>query len=310
MSFHKNRVDLNLINMQSKYAPLDLIEKSEKAFKKQIEIIVQNINNSPSIKVVLIAGPSSAGKTTSAKFIKEELIRTNKGAEVISMDNFFINRDITPILEDGTYDFENINTVDIPYFKNFIEQILTQKKAEMPIFNFYTGMREKEYINIELVGNSILIIEGIHALNPLILSNHEEEIYRVFVNPNTEYYIDDTLIIELRELRRIRRIIRDYYMRGIKPSETIKNWENVVRGEKKFIFPYKVNADFILDTTHYYEPLIYKKYLPSLLAQDDQTEFVQINEDLSHFEEMDIELVPKNSLLMEFLQGIVSLKNK
>lgn len=302
-NYKKMRVDLNLINLQSKHAPQDLIEKSENAFKEQIKTVVKKVSEKESVKIILLAGPSSAGKTTSAKLIKKHLIESGKGSEVISMDNFFINREITPILEDGSYDFENVNTVDIPYFKKFIDKILTTGKAEMPIFNFLTGQREDIYVDIELQDNSILIIEGIHALNPIILNNHEEEVYRVFVNPNTEYYLNNEVIIEVRELRRIRRMIRDYYTRGIKPNETIKNWKNVVDGERKFIFPFKENADFILDSTHYYEPLMYKKYIPALL--DGSKEAREIFADLEYFEELDAHLVPKESLLNEFLEGVI-----
>lgn len=302
-SFAKHRVDLDLINLQSKYAPSELIEKSEQAFKNQIISVANEIISKPLVKIVLLSGPSSAGKTTSAKLIKEQLIASGKGAEVISMDNFFIDRCVTPKLEDGSYDFENIASLDIVYFKKFVEQILTLKKAQMPIFDFITGTRLPEYVTLELQDNSILIIEGIHALNPLILHGHSNEVYKIFVNPNTEYYIQDEAVIEVRELRRIRRMIRDFYTRGIKPKETLQNWKHVVAGEKKFIFPFKENADFILDSTHYYEPLMYKRYIPPIL--DDSNESKEIAKDLSYFEELDASLVPPTSLLNEFLAGVI-----
>lgn len=309
VKFPKHRVDLNLINLQSKYAPQELVEKSENEFKKQIKEIVRDINSRPQVKVILVAGPSSAGKTTSSLLIKQHLIESGRGAEIISMDNFFINRDVTPILEDGTYDFDNVNTVDIPYFKQFVNEILEKGRAQMPIFNFYTGFREEEYIDLVVEENSLLIIEGIHALNPIVLDHkHEDEVYKVFVNPNTEYYVNDDVVIQVRELRRMRRIIRDYYTRGITPDQTFKNWKNVVASEKKFIFPFKENADYILDTTHYYEPLMYKKYLPSLL--DDSQEAQEIASDLSYFEELDVSLVPTTSLLREFLQGVIEKQEK
>lgn len=305
-TFAKHRVDLNLINLQSHYATSELVEKSEQAFKNQITDISNEIISKPLVKIVLVAGPSSAGKTTSAKLIKEHLIAQGRGAEVISMDNFFIDRAVTPKLDDGSYDFENIVSLDIAYFKKFIEQILTMGKAQMPIFDFITGTRMAEYVTLELQDNSILIIEGIHALNPTIMSNHANEVYKVFVNPNTEYYIQDQLVIEVRELRRMRRMIRDYYTRGIKPHETLKNWKHVVAGEKKYIFPYKGNADYILDTTHYYEPLMFKKYIPSIL--DDSKESKEIEKDLSYFEELDASVIPPTSLLNEFFAGVIKQK--
>lgn len=306
----REKIEIKDVNLLGRTAPENFISNSENAYKKQVAFIAKDIIERQTVKIVLLAGPSSAGKTTSANLIKKELILNGKEAEVISMDNFFINRDVTPMFEDGTYDFENVNTVDIPYFKNFINDILSDKVAKMPDFDFYTGTRKKEFTDIKLNKNSILIIEGIHALNPIIMDQkHEDQIYKVFVNPNVEYYEGDEKIVHVRELRRIRRMIRDFYTRGIKPHETLLNWKNVVAGEKKYIFPYKENADFILDSSHPYEPMMYRKYLPALL--DGSKEAMEISEDLHHFEPMDVSLLPDDSLLQEFLSGVIkSLKNQ
>ncbi len=301
-----NQVDLNLINLQGQVAPLELIKKSERAYKKQITDAVKTIIENPSIRIVLIAGPSSAGKTTSANLLKINLEKKGKHAFVISMDNFFIDRVATPRLPDGSYDFENVQAVDIPFFKNFIHTILSKNNAKMPIFDFVEGVRKKELIDISLPLNTVLIIEGIHALNPLFIDNHESELFRIFVCINTEFYLNDKIVIENRELRRMRRMIRDLYARGISVEETIARWNNVCLGEELYILPFKNNADYVLDSTHYYEPLMYKKYLPPLLDGSEISK--KIEEDLKYCYKLDASLIPSTSLINEFLEGVIGVR--
>lgn len=302
LSLTRTKIEITKLNQKAQENALKLINECEESYKNQIKEVAHLINKLDKVKIVLLSGPSSGGKTTSANLIKAKLNLLGKSAEVISMDNFFINREVTPILENGGYDFENVTTVDIPYFKQFVDEILLNSTAKMPIFNFFTGNREK-YVDFTMKKNGILIIEGIHALNPIILNDHENEVFKVFINPNLEYYHNDKKIVHVRELRRIRRMIRDFYIRGIKPHETLKNWKNVTDGEKKFIFPFKEYADFIVNSSHSYEILVYKKYLPALL--DGSVEANEIQKDLNFFEELDISLVPKTSLIyQEFLSGV------
>ncbi len=303
LATERTKIEIKEVNQKAKNDILGFISECESFYYNQIKEIANQVNKLDKVKIILLAGPSSAGKTTSANLIKKELIALGKPAEVISMDNFFINRDVTPILEDGSFDFENVTTVDIPYFKNFIDEIFLNNTAKMPLFNFISGMREEKYVDLTIEKNGILIIEGIHALNPIILNDHENEVYKVFINPNLEYYDNDTKIVHVRELRRIRRMIRDFYTRGIKPHETLKNWKNVINGEKKFIFPFKEYADYLVNSSHDYEILVYKKYIPALLDGSDEAN--EIAEDLAYFDELDISFVPESSLIFqEFLSGI------
>jgi uridine kinase len=301
--FTRSKIEIQNVNDEVIKNPVEFIKECESRYQSQIADVIDDVLSLKDIKIILLAGPSSAGKTTSANLMRDELLKRDIGAAVISMDNFFINRDVTPMLEDGSYDFENVTTVDIPYFKQFIDDILETRTAKMPIFDFITGMREKEYLDVFLEDNSVIIIEGIHALNPIILNNHENQVYKVFVNPNAEYYNADEKIVHVRELRRIRRMIRDFYNRGIKPHETLKNWKHVVAGEKSFIFPFKEKANYILDSTHAYELPMYKKYLPALL--DGSKEAEEIAEDLSYFSPLSATFVPEDSLLREFLNGVI-----
>ena len=298
----KSSTDISLLNMQNSYSAEELVNNSVKGYFNQINDLVLDLINNKNIKIVLLAGPSSAGKTTTANLIKQGLTEKNIPASVISMDDFFINREVTPKLPDGSYDFENITALDLVCFKNFIKEILTNHKAMMPKFNFITGKRDG-YEELQIKKNGILIIEGIHALNPVIIDSKDNEaIYRVYVCLNTNFCIDNKIVLPAKKLRRIRRTIRDFYTRGVSIEQTVKNWKNVCDGEDKYIKPFKNNADFLIDSTHNCEPLIYKKYLPSLLDGSKIAE--EFENDLKMFGELDLNYLPEKCLLWEFLSGI------
>lgn len=294
-------VDVNLINFQNEHSTLELIDKCESSFINQIDDLISDLLSLPEIKIILLTGPSSSGKTTTANLIASKLTSCNIPSTVISMDDFFIDRDITPILEDGTYDFENVNTIDIPLFKSFLKEILQSNKSKMPRFNFVEGKRIG-FEEIEIKENGIIIIEGIHALNPIFINSHENEIYRVYVSPNTNFTINNKVVLKPNELRRMRRLIRDYFHRGMTVNQTLELWGNVCLGEEKYIKPFKHTANFWIDSTHNYEPLLYKKYLPPILNDDSICN--EIKNSLTFFSEIEIEFLPNNSLLMEFLSGL------
>lgn len=300
---NKSQIDVNYINLQNENSKLDFIQKCEESYKNQINDLVSDLLSLPKIKIVLLTGPSSSGKTTTASNLSKSLTKCGIPSIVVSMDDFFIDRSATPILEDGTYDFENVTTIDIPLFQSFMSEILSSNKAKMPIFDFLKGKRAG-YKDIEIQNNEIIIIEGIHALNPIFTTNHEEEVYRVYACPYTNFTLDNNVILHPEELRRMRRMIRDYYHRGMSIDQTLNLWKNVCLGEDKYIKPFKETANFWIDSTHYYEPLVYKKYLPNLLT--DSPTSMQIKNSLDFFTELDLKYVPKDSLLWEFLSGLKS----
>lgn len=297
----KSSIDLDLVNMQGIHSPQELVSSSMQGYFNQIDDLISDIQNQQSIKVILLSGPSSSGKTTTANIISQKLQNIGLHSFVISMDDFFINREDTPILPDGNYDFENINSIDLPYFKKFLNQIIEQGQSLLPQFDFVTGTRTG-YKNVKVPKSGILIIEGIHALNPAIIDKHKDQLYRVYVCLNTDFCIDNKVVLPARRLRRIRRCIRDFYTRGATISQTIKMWKNVCDGEEMFIKPFKNNADFLIDSTHNFEPLVYKKYLPPLL--DDSQDSKQLEQDLKYACEMDLSHIPPECLLWEFLSGI------
>lgn len=264
----RKKIDIDFINKQSESNLSSLILKSDKYYSDQIKEIVEEIASPESeVKVLLIAGPSSAGKTTTSNLIRLELSMKNISSIVISLDDFYIDRVDTPKLPDGSYDFENINTLDLKYLNFFVDELLKNHKAKMPTFNFLTGKREKDFSDVVIDNHTVVIFEGIHALNPNLINNHKKEIYKIYLSLNADYSKDDDLIIPAKELRLIRRITRDFYTRGYSVLETITSWQNVCVGEDKWIKPFKNTADYIIDSVHPYEILLYSNYSKPILKK-------------------------------------------
>ncbi|MDD4110226.1 MAG: nucleoside kinase, partial [Clostridia bacterium] len=273
------------------------------------------------IKVLLLSGPSSAGKTTSSNILCSSLEKKGINSIVISLDNFYIDRLKTPKLKNGDYDYENITTLDLDYFNNFIDSLLKFHSAKMPIFNFLTGKREKKFTDITIDEKSMIIIEGLHALNPNLIKKHKHEIYKVYVNMNANYTFDNSILIPAKDIRLIRRITRDFFTRGYSALETISTWQNVNDGEDKWIKPFKLTANYIIDSSHEYEILLYSKYttpiLKKLIFQKDKLlrnkslNKTTIENSIEKAKYLYISLkkatsilknkVPKNSLLQEFV---------
>ena len=280
----------------------ELVKISEKMYRDQIKQVVDTTANK-GYKMILVSGPSSSGKTTTANFIGQELVKKNIGSLVVSIDDFFVDLADTPLLPDGTPDCENISAVDIATFNKFFSELLKKGKAKMPRFNFKKHKRDA-WETVTLQEHDVLIVEGIHALNPALLLTNEfdNQIYKVYACTNSKFYKDDKIIIHERDLRLMRRTYRDAFTRGRLPIDTIKQWKNVCEGERTYISPYKTNADVFIDSTHPYEIMIYSNYLSELLlpyADNDETKrlldiFKQVNK-------LSKDCIPHDSLLWEFL---------
>ena len=178
-NYQKISFDLNKVNELSIQAPAKLIADAESLYRKQIDEIAEDIIKNGKYKVVLLAGPSSSGKTTSSNLIRKRLSENGYDSIVVSMDDFYVDRDKTPKLKNGDYDFENVTALDLEYLNKFTADLYERGEAEMPKFNFVTGKREKEFTNIKLNDNTIVIIEGIHALNPIVFKSHTENMYKI-----------------------------------------------------------------------------------------------------------------------------------
>lgn len=301
-NYKKDTFDLTKVNQLSKINQEQLVKDSEKLYHNQINEIAQQIAKNGKYKIVLMAGPSSSGKTTSSNLIREKLAEFGYESIVISTDDFFLNRDVTPRLPNGDYDYENVTALDLEYLNKFIDDMFEKGEAKMPVYNFITGQREEEYKTIRPNSNTIIIIEGIHALNPIVFKKYTENMYKIYICVNSNFEIDGKTIIPAQKLRLMRRLIRDYRTRGMSLENTFKIWPNVLAGEDLYIKPYKNRADYLINSTHAYEPLMYAHHLGPRLQKLEQTEMTKSLLDmLSHCEYLSVTLLPENSLLHEFL---------
>ena len=279
--------------------PQQLIKDAESFYQNQIKDVVNNLSNSTT-KVILIAGPSSAGKTTTSKLLTLNLEKIGKKALVVSLDDFFIDRDKTPILPDGNYDYENIASLDIAYFNKFLRELIENNKAMMPIYDFITGKRKKELVPVEIDNKTIVVFEGIHALNPSLITFNSKDIKKIYIATNTTYIYQNGKDISPIEIRFMRRMLRDFYTRGHSISVTSAMWQNVLNGEIKYIDPYKEQADYKINSSHLYEPLLLSKYLKPLIANSKDKTIQKLYNFLDMCPEMNKSMIPNNSLLQEF----------
>ena len=267
---------------------------------------IQKTNNK--VKVVLIAGPSSSGKTTSCTKLAVYLHSFGLTPKMISMDNFFKDRVDTPRKANGDYDFECLEAIDLKLFNKTIKDLLDGKTVKMPEFDFYSG--EKKFKKeMTLAPTDILLIEGIHALNPKLLSDVDRKLkYKIYLSPLTSVNIDRDNRVYLTDTRLLRRMIRDNRTRGYNVSDTLKLWKDVREGEEKYIFPYQDEADFVFDTSLIYEFCLLKTYVMPLLfsvKSDDPnySEAVRLMKVLNVFLPIPSEAIPADSILREFIGG-------
>ena len=286
-----------------------LIRISETIMNNKILDAIKEIKKTGNkVKVVLIAGPSSSGKTTSCSKLAMYLHGFGLTPKMISMDNFFKERVDTPRKENGDYDFECLEAIDLKLFNKTIKDLLDGKTVKMPTFDFYTG--EKKFkTEMTLAPTDILLIEGIHALNPKLLTDVEKENkYKIYLSPLTAVNIDRDNRIYLTDTRLLRRMIRDNRTRGYNVSDTLKLWQDVRAGEEKYIFPYQDEADYVFNTALIYEFCILKTYVMPLLysvKRDDPnySEALRLMKVLNPFLPIPSEAIPADSILREFIGG-------
>ena len=287
----------------------DLILISEALHEKKIAYIADAIASKEKIKVVLIAGPSSSGKTTFANRLGIQL-RVNGSIPIrISLDDYFLNRDKTPIDENGEYDFESINAIDIDLFNKDLNELLQGKEVEIPSFNFKTGSREWLGHKVKIPKNGVVIIEGIHGLNPILTNSVDDEYkYKIYISALTQLNLDNHNRIATTDVRKIRRIVRDYLSRGYGAEETLKMWPSIKRGEKKNIFVFQEEADVMFNSTLVYELCVLKPYAIKELEKikpgsSVYNEAKRLISFLSFFKEIEFSDVLENSILREFIGG-------
>lgn len=258
------------------------------------------------VKLIFISGPSSSGKTTFANRLAIHLKIHGKKPFTISMDDFYLDRKDTPKLEDGSYDFENIETLDLSLFHQTLDQLLALKEVHMPRYNFITGNKEFEKDTVKIDEQTIIIIEGIHGLNPRISKQYKDNCFKIYINALTHLNLDEHNRIPTSDYRLIRRIVRDHQFRGYSASQTLQLWKKVREGENKYIFTYQEEADFILNTSMVYEMAILKKIAMPLLREipENHPNYLEANRIrnlLEYFLDGDESKVPSTSILAEFI---------
>ena len=288
----------------------DLIRVSEALHEKKIAEIADKITNHEEQKrIVLISGPSSSGKTTFANRLGIQLRVNGYTPKTISLDNYFVNRDKTPKDEDGEYDYEALEAIDVDLFNKHLSALLEGHEVEIPLYNFETGSREDAGQRMKMNTNTILVIEGIHGLNDkLTASISPEDKYKIYVSALTSMNIDDHNRIPSTDTRIIRRIVRDNQFRGCSAINTINRWPSVRRGEEKNIFPYQENADIMFNSSLVYELCLLKTYAEPLLMKlgpenERYSEVKRLIEFLSYFLPIEGKEVPNNSIVKEFVGG-------
>ena len=291
----------------------DLINVSEALQERKIVKIADEIasrqNGDNRVKMVLISGPSSSGKTTFSKRLSIQLMTNGLKPYPVSLDDYFVNREDTPLDENGKHDFESLYALDLPYFESHLKALLNGEEIELPKFNFTTGKRENSGNKLKLDDNMILILEGIHALNPELTPNiPAENKYKVYVSALTTILLDNHNYIPTTDNRLLRRIIRDAKYRNYSAEDTIARWPSVRAGEDKWIFPYQENADAMFNSALLFELAVIKDHIEPILrkvpnSSPEYSEAHRLLKFLSYFVSIQDTELPPTSLLREFLGG-------
>lgn len=291
----------------------DLINVSEALQEKKIAQIADEITHrnqdGQRVKLVLISGPSSSGKTTFSKRLSIQLMTNGLKPYPISLDDYFVNRNDTPLDENGKHDFESLYAVDLPFFEEQLTTLLNGGEVELPRYNFTTGKREMSGKKLRIDEHMILIIEGIHALNPALTPHiPNENKYKVYVSALTTILLDNHNYIPTTDNRLLRRIIRDYKYRNYSAEETIARWPSVRVGEEKWIFPYQENADAMFNSALLFELAVLKDYVEPVLRKvpnrcPEYSEAHRLLRFLNYFVSVQDKELPPTSLLREFLGG-------
>ncbi|MDR2557100.1 MAG: nucleoside kinase [Bacteroidales bacterium] len=286
-----------------------LIKISEALHEKKIALIADKIKERKSARTVLISGPSSSGKTTFSKRLGVHLQVLGFQTIEISLDNYFVNREFTPKDENGEYNFEALEALDIDFFNEQLYALLEDEEVEVPSFDFKTGKRVFKGNKIRMTPKTILIIEGIHALNPALTNKIARYLkYNIFCSALTHIALDSQNLVKSTDNRILRRIVRDYHYRGYSAQDTINRWDSVRKGENKYIFPYQEHADIMFNSALLFELGVIKNVVEPLLLDVPQSskEYVEAErllKFLSYFKQIDATEIPPTSILREFLGG-------
>ena len=301
-----NVSDFNIACKQNK--SFELIKLAEALHEKKIAQIADAIAEKRP-KIVFISGPSSSGKTTFSKRLQIQLLVDGIRPEVLSMDDYFVNRVDTPRDENGNWDFEDVHAVDLPFFRQQMHDLLDGKEIDLPTYDFGKGERVFEGRKLKLQKDSVLVIEGLHALNPIILPDVERSLtFKIYVSALTTINIDNHNWIPTTDIRLLRRVVRDYKYRGYSAKETIARCPSVIRGEQKWVYPFQEEADVMFNSALIFEFAVLKRHAEPILSEvpkfcEEYTEAHRLLKFLQYFIPVPEKEIPPTSLLREFVGG-------
>ncbi len=307
-SLETRRLDVEAVCELARNAPHELVLKEELRYREAIVSVAKSIHDIPQKRrIVMLCGPSSAGKTTTATLLQQELAACGTIAHVVSLDNFYLGKGKAPLLPSGKFDYETIEALDVQRLFTCMHEIIEQGRTQLPIFDFQNHAPKAETITLELQEDAAVIFEGIHAFHPrLQTAVPEAGTIRLFINTLTRFAWQDTLWLSRRDIRLSRRILRDDQFRASPFSNTMDMWPQVVRGEELYVFPYVDSAHFVIDTTFAYESCMLKQPLLERLANVPHSDpYIavarRLQERFSVFPSIPAELLPQESMLHEFL---------
>ena len=298
-------VDVKEINRQAQN-PAVFVESCEREYESQLAALVENVIARKS-KIIMLAGPSSSGKTTTANKLSRLFEKQGDCAPVVSLDDFFLGIAHYPRLPDGTPDMEAVEALDLPYIGECFRTLLKEGKAYFPLFDFETSSRKAEQNLVTLEENDVLIVEGLHALNPRIFESLDRDsMFLAYVSARTQYVEEGEAVLTPKNNRLMRRIVRDHRTRGKSPQGTLDSWAGVLAGEEKYIYPFRDDADFKINSSMNYEGCIFHHYILPLLEKTKENGTLppamqSIWNSLERFADIDPTFIPCDSLLREFI---------
>lgn len=286
--------------------PKGLVAECERAYKEKISLVARDISERQGRELVMLAGPSSSGKTTTAKLLKNMLMKKGRSAKVISLDDFYLDQDVSYTFEDGTTDFETVKALDVELIEKCLTELMSEGCTMMPRFSFHTRQRNG-YERVCCKKDEIIIVEGLHALNPIITDPLEDErMKKLYVSVSSRITDEGEPCFSKRDLRFIRRLIRDYHFRNTEVEYTFYLWKGVRMGEDRYLFPFSDRADVKIDSVHPYEICLFRNEAIKLLDTVDEDSIYferaqELKKKLTGLPELDKRLIPSDSLMHEFI---------